>query len=149
MMVFVTQKIIDFIENHYSAEEKIKIYCLGLAFKGNPETSDMRCSPAVDVIRRLKSYSDRKLELCGYDAVVSREDVEALGLKYLTFKEGFQDAHCVLIMNNHYEFTKMDIFDLLLLMKKPGFIFDGWRHFSPEEIKKIKGIVYQGLGGFN
>jgi hypothetical protein len=35
-------------------------------------------------------------------------------------------------------------------MKKPGLLFDGWHLFFPQEIKKMKSIVYQGLGeGFN
>jgi len=26
--------------------------------------------------------------------------------------------------------------------------FDGWHFFFPEDIRKVEGIVYQGLGGF-
>jgi hypothetical protein len=50
-------------------------------------------------------------------------------------------------MNNHPDFGKIDIFELLRSMKKPGLFFDGWNFFQPQEIKRVHGISYQGLGG--
>ncbi len=146
---FVASQVLSFIEKNFPQEQLIKIYCLGLAFKGYPETSDMRGSPALDVIKHLHLNFNGRFLISGYDAVVKKENIERLGINYLSYREGFKDVHCVLIMNNHPDFAKMDVFTLLETMKKPGLLFDGWHFFSPQEIKKIKGVVYQGLGGFH
>ena len=148
MPEFVSTKIQEFIEKELKKEKKVKAYCLGFAFKGYPETSDMRGSPAVDTVRSIQKSLKGRVQLCGYDAVVKKEKIEHLGVEYLPYKEGFKDAHCVLIMNNHPDFGKVDIFALLDTMKKPGFFFDGWHFFYPEEIRKVDGIMYHGLGGF-
>lgn len=148
MPEFVSVKVQEFIEKQLKKEKKLKIYCLGFAFKGYPETSDMRGSPAVDTVRSLQKSLKGRVQLCGFDVVVKKEKIEGLGVEYLPYKEGFKNAHCVLIMNNHPDFGKLDIFALLDTMKKPGFFFDGWHFFYPEEIRKVEGIMYHGLGGF-
>lgn len=146
----VASKVIKFIHSHWPQEKKIKLYFLGFAYKGFPETSDMRCSSTLDVLNILKDKLGARLFFCGYDPIVKKEEIENLNVKYLPFEEGFKDAHCVIIMNNNPEFAKVDIFSLLEKMKKPGLLYDGWNFFLPPEIKKIKGIVYQGMGeGFN
>lgn len=149
MPKFVASKITQFIKEHCAKEKLIKVYCLGFAFKGFPETSDMRGSPAIDVVNHLHQNLNGKLQLTGYDSVVHRDSLEGAGISYLPYREGFKDAHCVLIMNNHPDFAKIDIFSLLESMRKPGLFFDGWHFFLPAEIRKVKGIVYQGLGGFH
>ncbi len=147
MPELVGKKVIDFVENNLKQLKRVKIYLLGFAFKGYPETSDMRGSPTIDVINYLNKEAKFSLDICGYDPVVDPKRIQDLGVKYENFKNGFKDAHCCLIMNNHPDFAKMDVFSLLELMHKPGFLFDGWQLFQPQEIKRIEGIVYQGLGG--
>ena len=150
MPFFVVNKTIKFIRKYYKDEKKIKIFILGLAFKGYPETSDVRNSPSIDYINALKSkLPNYNIDICGYDAVVKKEDLKEYGIKYQNYKEGFKDSHCVLILNNHPDFPKLDIFNYLKTMKNPGFFFDGWYLFSPKEILKVKGISYEGIGGFN
>ena len=77
-----------------------------------------------------------------------KENIEKAGFEHALYGQGFKDAHVVMILNNHTEFSKMDIFTLLDSMRKPGLFFDGWYFFPPKEISKVEGIVYDGLGGF-
>lgn len=144
---FVADKISRFIDDHWNREDRIKMYLMGFAFKGYPETSDMRGSSAIEVMNILSERYPKRLYWCGYDPIIKEEEFEKLKVKFLPYKEGFKDAHCTLLMNNHPDFSKMDIFSLLELKKKPGLFFDGWQCFSGEEVEKIKGIIYQGLGG--
>jgi nucleotide sugar dehydrogenase len=148
MPQFVADRVMNFINQYYAEENKIKIYCMGLAFKGYPETSDMRGSPAIDVINILKKDLNSRLIICGYDPIVDKQDIEELEIKYQTLRDGFKNAHCVLLMNNHPDFGNIDIYSLLEMMKTPRLLFDGWRFFFPEDIKKVDGVIYQGLGGF-
>jgi len=147
MPAYVANKILRFLDQAWPGEKANKVYILGFAFKGNPETSDMRYSSTLDVLRNLKKAAESRILLSGYDPLVPQNDIESSGVIYERYDEGFRDAHCVLIMNNNKEFAHLDIFRLLETMKKPGMLFDGWHIFSPKEIKRVKGISYQGLGG--
>jgi len=149
MPEFVANKVVNFISRHWSKADKLKIYLMGFAFKGYPETSDMRGSPTLQVVKTMRQKLAGRINLCGFDAVIKKEEIEKLQIEYLPYEKGFKNAHGVLIMNNHPDFTKLDIFTLLELMKKPGLLFDGWQFFLPQEINKIKGIAYHGLGGFH
>lgn len=147
MPFFVLSKTAGFIKSHYGNTGKVKIFILGFAFKGNPETSDIRGSVTSDIVRLLREEFGGRAQLWGYDPVVAKDRIEGLGVKYSSYKDGFKSAHCVLILNNNIEFGKIDIYAFLEMMKKPAFFFDGWHFFEPQEIKRIEGIAYQGLGG--
>lgn len=147
MPQFIAKKISSFLVKNNGKTKEIKVYIVGFAFKGYPETSDMRGSPAVDVLNLLSAKFDGQLDLYGYDPVIKPRALERINVKFAAFKEGFVDAHAVLIMNNHPDFMKMDIYNLVDSMRKPSIFFDGWQIFSPQEIAKIVGVSYQGLGG--
>ena len=112
-------------------------------FKGQPETSDTRDSTTWTVLDELKKHTSN---IYGYDPVAHKEEIEAQGVKFVSPEEGFKDADAVLIMNNHQSYIKFDIFSLVSLMKKPSFFFDGWHIFEPNDIRKIEGVTYGGLG---
>jgi UDP-N-acetyl-D-mannosaminuronic acid dehydrogenase len=149
MPQFVGDKVIKFIKKNYAKAKTVKIYCLGLAFKGYPETSDMRGSPALDIVSHINKGLGKKVQWYALDHVVKIENIEKAGFKYALYNQGFANAHAVLVLNNHPEFAKMDIFTLLDDMQKPGLFLDGWYFFPPKEVAKVDGIVYEGLGGFN
>ena len=120
---------------------------MGIAFKGYPETSDMRGSPAIDLINILKKKATKNLIISGFDNIVTKSEIEKLNIEFESYDDGFSGAHCVLIMNNHPNFSKINIFSLLDKMQKPGFFFDGWNFFSKEEIQMVNGLHYFNLGG--
>lgn len=144
LLDYVMNKIQEFSSNYKKDKASSKIFIIGFAYKGVPETSDMRHSPTLDLIKLLKDSSWKKI--FGYDPVVKKEDVESTGVKWCSLEEGFTDADLVLIMNNHTQYSELDIVSLLNLIKKKCLFFDGWSLFEPKEILKVKGIIYQSLG---
>lgn len=144
LLDYVMNKIQEFSSNYKKDKTSSKIFIIGFAYKGVPETSDMRHSPTLDLIKLLKDSSWKKI--FGYDPVVKKEDVESTGVKWCSLEEGFTDADLVLIMNNHTQYSELDIVSLLNLIKKKCLFFDGWSLFEPKEILKVKGIIYQSLG---
>jgi nucleotide sugar dehydrogenase len=144
---FVSDKVLSFINKNWPLEKRLKIFIMGFAFKGYPETSDIRNSPTIDLLDILKDKLKNRAAIYGYDPVVKKEGIKKLGVRYADQKSGFKNAHCVLLMNNNPEFAKIDVFTLLEHMKKPGLFFDGWHFFIEQGIEKIDGITYQGLGG--
>ena len=115
----------------------------GLAFKGQPETSDTRFSAAIDILHYLR---DAGIDVWGYDPVVGGADIDALGVRSCTIEQGFSDAHAVAILNNHPAFAKLDLYPLLESMARPALFFDGWRVYPPDAITRVAGISYASLG---
>ena len=146
MPQIISNKVLNFVNRYWKDEAKLKIYILGFAFKGYPETSDMRGSTTLDILSILKKRLKKGAQLAGFDPAIKKKDIENLSIDFLPYKQGFKDAHCVLILNNNPGFAEIDIFNLLNSMKKPGLFFDGWSFFQPQEIKKISDIIYEGLG---
>lgn len=144
MIQFVGDKVETFFDEHKLARNS-KIFILGVAFKGNPETSDIRASSSIDTIQYLKSNKFDNILV--YDPVASRETLDEAGLKSVdSIEDGFRGSHVVLIMNNHPSYLNFNLFKLSSLMQKPGMFFDAWHLFQQNEVESIPGIFYQGLG---
>lgn len=124
--------------------EEAKIFILGIAFKGEPQTDDVRGSPAVDLAGFLKEkYGCKKIY--GHDFIVPAKEISRAGLSPCSLKEGFKDADCAVLMNSHRLYYDLDLY-LLNLMNKPAIFFDGWHMFSSEDFAGNEGIVYRKLG---
>ena len=144
MIQFVGGKIESFVSEK-NLPSNIKIFILGVAFKGNPETSDIRASTSIDIIRYLESKNFNNIVV--YDPVVSKKTLADAKLRCVEVaEEGFKKSSIVLTMNNNPSYRNLNLFKLLSLMKKPGMFFDAWHLFQQNEVESIPGILYQGLG---
>jgi UDP-N-acetyl-D-mannosaminuronic acid dehydrogenase len=122
------------------------ITLLGLAFKGQPSTDDLRGTMARPVLARLREvFPSAKFR--GYDAVVSNNNILDLGLVPVdTLEDGFESSSLIMILNNHQTFISMQIHDLAASMARPGLIYDFWNCFRTADLRLPKGIVYMALG---
>jgi len=121
-----------------------KIFIIGFAFKGEPETSDIRESTTLWFLNELKR--NKVKDIWGYDPIVEPKEIKKLGVTPSSVEEGFQNADAVFIMNNHNSYADMKIFELFKLMDHPSLFFDAWQIFAPSEIRNIPGIIYEGIG---
>jgi len=140
---YVANKIISFLSEVGRPASEAKVVLAGLAFKGQPETSDVRNSTAIDVLMALKAEG---IEVWGYDPVVEEEMIRLAGAKPCTLEAGFSGADVVAILNNHPSFSKINLYSLLESMRRPGLFFDGWHLFPPEEAIRVEGIIYASMG---
>lgn len=143
MIGFVCAKVDQFITENQKNASSAKICIAGIAFKGQPETSDIRHSTSVDILETLKkTYGNIHI----YDAVAHDEDMNALGV-HVTKEASdlFADADCVLVLNNHPGFREWDIYSLAEIMNKPALIFDAWGSFLPEQLSAASNIRYDSL----
>jgi len=145
MPEYVYQKYRKFINDNNLElhSNNIKVLVVGITFKGIPETSDTRNSPAMDLVALLKKDGTTVL---GYDQVLTINDINALGIIPVSMEEGMVASNAVFIMNNHPQNTKFDIYSCLTQTRKPFMFFDGWRLFNKYEIKSIPGVLYSTLG---
>ena len=144
MVDLVAHKVRRFFVDRELPTKGAKVFVLGFAFKGQPDTSDMRHSTTLDLLPALREAG---FDLWGYDPVADRKGIEALGIKTASIEDGFRDAAAVLVMNNHRSYSDLDMFSLASSMQRPGLFFDGWHLFLRREVEQIEGITYEGLSG--
>ena len=120
-----------------------KVLIAGLAFKGAPETDDLRDSQAIVTAGILR---ERGASVYAQDYVVGDEALEVSGVTPCTLEEGFAGADAVIFMNNHRAYTLIDLPNLAVSMNRPSVIYDGWRLFDRRLLEGVDSVYYGGLG---
>lgn len=113
-------------------ESPLKINILGMAFKGLPETSDLRGSMAIKVLDALKK-AHPNAEIGLYDPVTSPEVLAAEFPDeqiYNRFGDAVSGASVVVIANNHPALGAISPRTISEFISPNGFVFDYWNHFS-------------------
>jgi UDP-N-acetyl-D-mannosaminuronic acid dehydrogenase len=122
------------------------ISLMGVAFKGQPATDDLRGTMAKPVLARLREAFPTA-EFRGYDAVVGDADMRGFGLEPVaSLEHAFSNASLIVILNNHPIFSTMPIEDLASGMKMPGLIYDFWNCFKATDLHLPPNIIYIALG---
>tara|TARA_B100000282_G_C31732699_1_gene491826 strand:- start:830 stop:2191 length:1362 start_codon:yes stop_codon:yes gene_type:complete len=143
----VLKKLDEYLKKIKINKNTIKITLAGAAFKGQPETDDLRGTMAKPIYNELRQRFPRsKIKI--FDPVVkSKQLKEFFNSEVSTdLESSFRDMTLFIIANNHPLFSSMPISNLSGLMKKPGIIFDFWNNFSSRNILFPEGINYLGLG---
>jgi UDP-N-acetyl-D-mannosaminuronate dehydrogenase len=117
------------------------LFC-GLAFKGHPETGDLRNSTSIDI---ANLFQGKVKNLFGYDPVASSIEIEKYNIIPFDIQNGFKNIDILLFLNNHKSFEKINLFEMISLMNENPIIFDGWDTFYHEDIISIRPSVYLGL----
>jgi len=113
----------------------------GLAFK--PETDDIRCSPAIDVIKALLEGG---ANVVVYDPVASDNMKKIFGqtITYASSSQQVLDSSDFLVLLTEWSlFT--NIIPAQLLKLKDKVVFDGRNCFLPQDMKSL-GITYYCVG---
>ncbi len=122
---------------------KIKIFLIGIAFKGMPETSDIRGSISMRLIETLPVKENIYIK----DFVVQKDVIENTGCNFIdNIMEGFENTDVVLIMNNHYQNKRFNVAEAFHLINKPSLFFDGWNMFNQAEIERHEKVFYATMG---
>lgn len=119
---------------------------MGVAFKGRPETSDLRGTLAIPLIAELKAQFPG-VELCAFDPAVPETDIRRLGVTpCASAEDAFRDADFVVYQNNNPAFARLNLADLSCLMRKDGVIYDMWNQYLDERSQVRPDIAYLGVG---
>lgn len=143
MINFVYDKVNNFCVMNKKDPSSAKVFMIGIAFKGDPETSDIRDSTSVDIIKRFQqTYKNIFI----YDPVAKIGELKKLGAKVVSSpRAGFRDADCVLVLNNNRSYRDLNIYALAKSMAKPSILFDGWGIYTKEEISTLPFVRYEGV----
>lgn len=120
---------------------------LGVAFKGQPATNDIRHTPAGPIIDALNSFSS----VDGFDPNVEPEKIESLGATPVgrdtpvmdVIENGGYDV--IVIANNNPLFKQLDLFRIHESGGENVILVDGWGLYSPQTVERV-GLDYVGVG---
>ncbi len=146
MPEYIACEITGFLKDFGKGPDNVKIFILGFAFKGEPETSDMRDSTTFDIIDRLIRFGVSKDRFCGYDPVVPVKLIEEKGIRVEKPDDGVEGADVVILANNHKSYRNIDFPGLLKKGNEPVLFFDCWHMCDKNKFRGNKGIVYKGVG---
>ena len=134
------------MDQNYNLSKKPIISILGIAFKGQPPTSDLRGTMALPMLNELRIKFPTAI-FKGFDAVVSQEEIKHFGLEPVaTPAEAFEGADLVLITNNHPIFLTISIEDEVKKMTDFGIVYDFWNCFRAKKMSLPKNCRYIALG---
>ncbi|OHA08688.1 MAG: hypothetical protein A3A44_00725 [Candidatus Sungbacteria bacterium RIFCSPLOWO2_01_FULL_60_25] len=143
MVDALAERIFQFLRARKRPIKGSRVCLIGLAFKGEPVTSDLRGSTAIDLARMLIR---RGVRVRGYDPAVNPRAVRRFRIQYATgAAAAVRGVDAAVVMNNNPAWKNLPIRRLLARTKRPSLFMDGWGIYAPEEIAKVKHISYQRL----
>ncbi|MCD6226394.1 MAG: nucleotide sugar dehydrogenase [Candidatus Aenigmarchaeota archaeon] len=135
-------KIVERLDSIVPLSEK-NVFVVGFAFKGDPETSDMRESPTLTLVNALKG---KGAIIYGYDPSISGDTIRQLDVKAVdTLSDGLKNADVAIFMTNNKRFRNINIKKLFSIMSKGSIVYDGWGMFDRNVIEEL-GLKYLGVG---
>ncbi|MFE0424387.1 nucleotide sugar dehydrogenase [Streptomyces sp. NPDC058953] len=100
-----------------------KILVCGIAYKGRPETDDVRGAASPDVAKALRG---KVATLAAHDFLVPRDAVEALGFEPTSLEDGLRDADGIIVLNDHPGYAEITADAVRSRMRAPRVVFDMW-----------------------
>ncbi|HNR13681.1 MAG TPA: UDP-glucose/GDP-mannose dehydrogenase family protein [Thermodesulfobacteriota bacterium] len=136
-------RMIDKIDATLGSLEGKKIGVLGLAFK--PNTSDVRESPAIDII---KSMIDKGAHVVAYDPEGAEEFRKVVNSQQLFFADDpyavAKDSHALVVLTEWNEFRNLDLGRIKSLLEQPVII--DLRNIYEPQAAAAAGFTYLGVG---
>lgn len=140
-MKYVVSVVERFAKRINKPISELSVLIVGLAFKGEPETTDLRGSASIEIAKIL---SGSVKSLSGWDAVITPQVIESQGMiAEENLDVAIQKNDVILILNNHPENVPSETY---VKPSKSKLIFDGWHQLHRNEIEKIDGLVYATMG---
>ncbi|SCY08356.1 UDP-N-acetyl-D-mannosaminuronic acid dehydrogenase [Lachnospiraceae bacterium XBB2008] len=118
--------VVSWVKEHVGPASDDKVLALtGMAFKGRPQTSDLRGSSSVYIARKLHDLG-YKMKL--HDYVAHRDEMEALGLGEVcdSVAEVCSGALVLLVLNNHPAYASVMGSDIPHYSDNGFEVFDSW-----------------------
>ncbi len=128
------------------APQNLKISVCGMAFKGRPETDDLRGSPSIIFLEGIRGLFP-KADIFIQDFACTDQKLRSFfGCEPTLIEDAFKDAHLVVIANNNTKYEWLDIDKLFATMNKPGLVYDFWNVLPVGLDAKANTVKYVTLG---
>ena len=142
MVEYVVDQVIEQLKAVGKNPQTSNILVCGLAFKGEPETGDIRNSTSIEIALSLKEKVEK---VYGHDPIADMNEVLETGITPAELPEGYSKADAVLFLNNHRFYEKLDLVEMISEVKSPAIIYDGWKLFNTDDVLNSGPCIYMGL----
>jgi nucleotide sugar dehydrogenase len=143
MHEFVVVELMAALEAAGKDAAAAQVFVAGLAFKGEPETDDLRSSSPLAIVELLR---ERVGTVLVHDPVVDKARLEELGLHVADLPPATSGVDALLVLTNHRSFERLDIHAIVQSMADHPVVYDAWHQLEPEEVLDAAGASYCGLG---
>ncbi len=92
----------------------------------------------------MKELKEFGVEAYGYDPLLSKEEIDAFGVKALDNLDVKIKMDCVIVAVAHEEFKKMKLGEIKKFMNDKPVLIDVRGMFDEKEVKR-RGFYYRGL----
>ena len=123
--------------------QEARVLIAGFAFKGEPETTDLRDSTTLWLLDAMRESAG---EVLGYDPVVSSEELEAHGVNVVELPDGLDEVDVLVVANNHRSYLNWDLHKISERLNRPAIVYDAWRMFDRSVADSIEDLHYMGVG---
>lgn len=129
----IADRLLEALEEAHGDPAHCDVLVCGIAFKGTPETDDVRGTAARELAELL---GPRVRSLRGQDFVVDDEHIAAVGLEPVSLADGARGAHALVVLNDHANYADAVLADAVAGMARPAVVYDVWgvvdRRLSPD-----------------
>jgi UDP-N-acetyl-D-mannosaminuronic acid dehydrogenase len=147
LIKYTCDKIFDHIKKNKL--NPLKIAITGMAFKGRPETDDLRGTPSKLLIEKLKELFPLS-KIVIHDFACDKHSLKIFsGCRVVSIKDVFEKSDIVFVANNNLKYQKLDLFSLANSMSKKSIIYDFWNQFDFAKDHMPSHVNYYSLGGYN
>lgn len=101
----------------------VAVLVSGMAYKGRPETDDVRGGAAPALANVLAPRVGR---LLGHDFVVADQVIRGMGFEPVELLQGCSEANVLVVLNNHPRYSDHHRDELTLRLAKPRLVYDVW-----------------------
>ena len=133
----MADQVVDFIISNVKTDTKLNITIAGFAFKGKPETDDIRGSISIKILKAFKKkLPDSRIKL--FDPIVNIKVMKEYCKNcYSDFDKSIEKTDVLIICNNHEFFSSNNLQSMLKNNNKIKMVYDFWSNFDHlNEIQK-------------
>jgi UDP-N-acetyl-D-mannosaminuronic acid dehydrogenase len=140
----IAQRTLECLEKTGMRLDQSTVLLCGIAYKGVPQTDDVRGCAAVPIAERLRPSVQ---EVLAHDFIVEPEVADRLGFSSVSLEEGIARAQACVFVNNHPGYQQKEVTDMLRSVgRRPFTVVDVWNLLDETRFEDVAGITYSCFG---
>jgi UDP-N-acetyl-D-mannosaminuronic acid dehydrogenase len=139
----VAGHLLDLLKRTGKDLRDLNVLICGFAYKGIPETDDMRGAPIEPFLEAIHAEAPK---LTGHDPIVRPEVIASYGVQPVSLEQGFSDADAVIFLNNHPKYAALDLASMIKSSPRLLVLYDCWRIFRNHPALLASNLRYAGIG---
>jgi UDP-N-acetyl-D-mannosaminuronic acid dehydrogenase len=139
----IAHRTLECLEKAELRPDESTVLLCGIAYKGVPQTGDVRGCAAVPIAERLRPSVQ---EVLAQDFIVEPEVMNSLGFTSVSLEEGIARAQACVFVNNHPGYQRKEVTDMLRSVGRPFAVVDVWNLLDEKCFADRYGIIYSCFG---